>query len=140
MTISLKCYRDSSLTDEITTGDKLVSNIDVGASADGSFYIGSTVTGNKFEAQSDPGVDSILLSVYDSAGGSGEAASAIKLALSEANLATATAGADLDLGTEILSEVANAVQVWIRITPTVTAAGAYTDVYPRTNTLIESVV
>lgn len=140
MAISLACYRDSSLTDLIDSGAPLTFNIEVGSHADASFYLGSPTDGNKFQATSDPGVDQIALSVYDSAGGSGEAATAIKLALSSANLDTATAGADLNLGTELLSGVAHAVQIWIRVTPTVTTAGSYTDVYPRTNVLDEMAV
>lgn len=44
----------------------------------------------------------------------------IKLALTEAGLNSAVAGAALNLGTQILSGAANAVPVWFRFTNTVT--------------------
>lgn len=46
--------------------------------------------------------------------------SEIKLSLTEAGLASATPGAALDLGTEVLGGVSNAIEINIRVTNTVT--------------------
>ena len=46
--------------------------------------------------------------------------SEIKLALTQAALASATGGASLNLGANILSGVADAVQFWMRVTNTIT--------------------
>lgn len=50
--------------------------------------------------------------------------SEIKLALTELGLDTATAGAALVLGTEVLSGSANAPEVWMRVTNTVTTVSS----------------
>lgn len=50
--------------------------------------------------------------------------SEIKLALTEAGLAGATAGAALVLGTDVLSGTANALEVWMRVTNTVTTVSS----------------
>lgn len=44
----------------------------------------------------------------------------IKLALTEAGLDTAVAGDPLSLGNTILSGVANAIEIWVRVTNTIT--------------------
>jgi len=78
------------------------------------FYVMWPASGAwKFQANSDPGVDPITLSVVDSAPGSGQPASALKLALTQSGLATAVGGDPLDLGTEILFGAVNGVQVWV---------------------------
>ena len=78
------------------------------------FYLGQPTTGYRFRAHSDPGVDSIELSIVDAVPASGQPASAIKLATTQGGLASATGGAALDLGASILSGSANAVQIWVQ--------------------------
>ncbi len=80
------------------------------------FWIGSTDASIRFRALSNPGIDQVQLQIVDSASGSGQPASAIKLATTQAGLATAIGGATLDLGVEILSGVANALPVWVQFT------------------------
>lgn len=76
-------------------------------------FLGSTDTGALFEALSDPGVDQITLSITDASPGSGQEASSIKLAATLAGLASAVAGAALDLGTSISAGAAGAKEIWI---------------------------
>ncbi len=68
-------------------------------------WFGSTTSGYQLQAASDPGTDHLFLSVVDSATGTGHATTAIKLATTSGGLATATAGAALDLDTVIYGGV-----------------------------------
>ena len=87
-------------------------------------YFGSTDTGLKVEANSDPGNDQITVSIVDADPGNGHEAAEIKLALTEGGLDTATGGADLDLGTSISGGTSNKKTIWIRAT---NAEGSYYD-------------
>ena len=78
------------------------------------FYLGNADAGYTFQAASDPGVDPITLSVVDAVPASGQPASAIKLATTQAGLASATGGADLELAATLLSGSVNAVQIWVQ--------------------------
>lgn len=78
------------------------------------FYLGNSAAGYIFQAASDPGVDPITLSVVDAVPASGQPASAIKLATTQAGLASATGGADLELAATLLSGSVNAVQIWVQ--------------------------
>ncbi len=78
------------------------------------FYLGNADAGYIFQAASDPGVDPITLSVVDAVPASGQPASAIKLATTQAGLASATGGADLELAATLLSGSVNAVQIWVQ--------------------------
>ena len=69
-------------------------------------------------------------------------ASEVKLALTQAGLDTAVAGAPLVIGTELLSGAANAVEVWARVTnavSTVSSNSAQPEISRRINQVIESV-
>lgn len=95
--------------------------------ADRVFYIGSTTANKKIQAESAPGVDQITLSLADTGVGTGVEATHVKLAATAAGLATAVAGAALDLGTQILSGVANAQPVHVRIDTPALTSGVYAD-------------
>lgn len=69
-------------------------------------------------------------------------ASEIKLATTQAGLDTATAGAALSLGTELLSGSANAVEIWMRVNNTITTVSsnsAQPEISRRINLVIETV-
>lgn len=102
-------------------------------------YLGDPSTGDPvyLKATSDPGVDQITISITDSAAGSGQEASNIKLATTEAGLATATAGAPLDLGVQIQSGVANAAVIWIQFRDSNGIQGTSTELGLETNQLGE---
>jgi len=143
MAISFKFYHDSALTQEITVGNPLTATQDTAGLAgpvDKTIYLGSTLTGNKAQANSDPGVDAIVVSIVDADAGTGAPASEFKLALSSGGLASATAGAALTLSTSITSGVANAVPIYTRRDSALAVAGAYTDISLATQTLIETPV
>lgn len=143
MTITYKFFHDSSLTQEITALDPLTATQETSGAlgpVDKTVYLGSVASGNKAEASSDPGVDPIVVSVVDTASGSGAPASEIKLALSSGGLSTAVAGAALTLATEILSGVGNAVPIYVRRASALTVPGAYTDIQLQTNNLNEGPV
>lgn len=96
--------------------------------------------GTKFRATSDPGIDSIMLTPTDTVPGSGLPTTSAKLALTQVALAAAVAGDPLDLGPQINSGVAGAVQVWVRQVDTTGVQGVYTDITLNTNSLDEDPV
>lgn len=92
---------------------------------DASAWFGSNVSGKQLQAASDPGTDPVQVSIVDAASGSGVEVAHVKLALSQAGLAGATAGAALPIGTTI--PAGSPVQVWVRVTSPTTAVGNYDD-------------
>jgi hypothetical protein len=96
--------------------------------------------GNKAEANSDPGVDAIVVSIVDANAGTGAPATEFKLALSSGGLTSATAGAALTLSSSITSGVANAVPIYTRRDSVLGVAGSYTDISIETNELLETPV
>lgn len=140
MAITLKFYHDSGLTSEVTVANPITASQDVAGTigpVQKQVWVGSTTASRKFRANSNPGVDQIALSIVDAAAGSGEPATMMKLATTQAGLAGAVAGASLNLGTQILSGVANAISFWLEIDDQTAAVGNYTDVTPQTNILLE---
>lgn len=105
------------------------------------FYFGSPAAGKKLEDSASPGVADVLLSINDSAIGTGFAATSVKLASTSGGLSTAVAGDPLVLGTTVLSGVANALPVHMRFDTTGGTVGdTYTDVALRLVSVIESAV
>jgi len=137
MAITLAFYSDSGLTTPFDLLSAVQSSDGTAAAVDRVAYLGSTVSAKKFQAQSSPGTAQVTVSIADAAGGSGLATTAIKLATSNAGLTGATAGASLNLGTQILSGTANAVAVHVRIDAPAIAAGSYSDLSLTTNLLVE---
>lgn len=134
MALSFKLYTDAALTTE------QVGNLVATQNSDGStppiqfqLFIGSLgstgldVVDRKLEADSDPGVDSIVLTVTDSAPGSGSDPAETKLALTQGGLAAATPGAGLSLATVINSGSANSVEFWVEFDDTTNVVGTSTE-------------
>lgn len=128
MALSFKLYTDAGLT------TPLVSNLVCAQKADGSsdpvdkvVYLGSTTANRKIEADSNPGVDQIVVSIVDAAPGSGHPATEVKLATTLLGLGSATGGDPLNLGTSILSGVENAVPIYIRVDDTTGVVGTSTE-------------
>lgn len=138
MATSLKAYADATLSSAVYSPNILQKSDGTTGPVDFVIYLGSVLSGKKIEAQSDPGVDQIVLSVSDSAAGSGQAATSVKLALTAGDLSTATAGASLDLGPQILSGADNALAVHVRVEASNLSPGTYTDLTLQTNELAES--
>lgn len=83
-------------------------------------YFGNPIDGYSAQAASNPGVDQITHSIVDSDVGNGHESSEVQLASTLAGLDSATAGAALDHGNSLSSGVANAIELYIRITNAVT--------------------
>lgn len=100
------------------------------------FYLGQPTAGYRFQADSDPGVDAIELSIVDAVPASGQPATAIKLATTQAGLTGAVAGAALDLGATLLSGSANAVAIWVQFDDSTATVATDTDISLALNTLV----
>jgi hypothetical protein len=125
-------YLNSSLTIPITKLSQAFAEDGSDGAIDRLVYIGSTTTGKKLLADSDPGVDPIPIFVEDEDGEEeGQTVAGVKLALSQADLDTAEAGAPIDGPSQILSGVAQALPVWIRREPDVLEEGTYNDLALR---------
>ena len=132
-------YTNSGLTTAFTGSITASQNSDGSTGAqDFNLFIGSTASGKTLQADSNPGVDQIALSISDAASGSGHPATDIKLALLQSSLSGATAGASLNLGTSILSGAGNSKSFWIRITDSTHVVGTSTELSITTNLLRES--
>jgi hypothetical protein len=79
-------------------------------------YLGNPDAAKRLVAASSPGVDPITAAPTDAAPGSGHEATEIVLALTEAGLDTATPGAAVEIGLQVLGGAANAVPIWIGVT------------------------
>jgi hypothetical protein len=140
MAFSLALYEDAGLT-TLKTG-----NIVATQAADGStgplifsYFLGSPVANRKFEVAANPGVLNVILSITDVSPGSGHEATEVKLAYGVVgNLAAAVAGADLILGTPLLSGVVNAIPIFIEIDDATMTVGTSTELAIETQVLIES--
>lgn len=142
MSTTFGFFLDAGLTQPASSG-MTINQADDGSTGavDVQLWFGSTASGKKAQADSNPGVDNIVISIADSAPGTGQATSAVKLALTEGGLDTATAGAALDLGvTQVLSGTSNAVSLWARIQASLLTIGTYTDLSLQTVSLFESAV
>lgn len=139
MSISLKFYTDAALTTELTTLE--INQLFDGSSPDVDkiIYWGSVIAGRVFKATSDPGVDPIVIDIIDASAGAGIEDTNLKLALTSANLDSATAGASLTVGTQVLSGVGNAIAIHARSdTPTLSATD--TAITFESNDLTETTV
>lgn len=131
-------YHDSALTEQVTALNPIAAAQDEADSlppVDVQIWLGSTDDDWRFQADSDPGVDPIVVSVVDAAGGSGQPATAVKLATSQGGLDAATPGDPLSLGTQVDSGTGNALNFWVRLDDATAAAGAYTDIKLQSVTL-----
>jgi len=141
MATTLKFYTDSGLTNELV-GNVIIPQNQDGSTGDvdGVLYLGSVASNKTFQADSDPGVDQIAVSIADSnvAVGVSPEASDIKLATSNGGLAAAVAGDPLNVGLTLTSGAGNKVEVHFRqITPTA-PIGTYTEISLDTNVIRET--
>ncbi len=104
---------------------------------DNLLFLGSAVAGRKFQADSNPGIDPILLSIGDLTPAAGHLPTEVKLATTLLGLDSAVAGADLNLGVEIISGVATAVEIYIRVDDATMVVGTEIDLFFETNPLVE---
>lgn len=138
MAITFKFFGDPALTTEITAPLTFSQSTPSPTPDDKVVYFGSAASGKTVKAASDPGVDQIVVSISDSAVGSGSPASDVKLSLTYAGLATATAGAPLNLGAQVSSGSTNAKTVHMRVLDSSGVAGVNSDLSLATNALEET--
>lgn len=106
-------YQDSGLTTIVDVGTEIaVTQKDDGSSppVDRVVYLGSNDVAKKLVAASNPGVDPMV--VYF--GHDTTLTDLLRLATTSGGLDTATPGAGLNIGTQVLSGVANALPIHIR--------------------------
>jgi hypothetical protein len=138
MAQTFKWYLNSSLTTELTTLSQAFGSDGSDGAIDKLVYLGSTTSAKKILAASDPGVDPIPIYVADGDGsGTGQAATGVKLALTQGDLDTAVAGAAIDGPAQILSGVAQALPVWIRREPNNLTEGTYSDLTTEFGPVVE---
>lgn len=134
--MSFNWFADAGLTVPLTRGDFVRGATP--ADVNRVFYFGSPVVGKKLQAVSNPGVDALQVSIVDASGGSGVAASEVKIAATFAGLASATGGAALGIGPTILSGASNAVPVFVRVSSALSTVGNYDDITLRVADWVES--
>ncbi len=134
-------YTDTALTSLAPSPFQISHNSDLSDNPqDFQFFYGSLVADVKAEANSNPGVDNIVISVDDSDPGNNHEDTEIKLATTQGGLAAATPGASLTVGTEVLSGDANDFELWVRVTNAVTTVSTITELSIATNTVKVSAV
>lgn len=138
MTVSLQYFLDAALTAPILTPFN-VQQADDGSTGpvDFNFFVGSVALAKKFQAESNPGIDQIVVSVDDANPASGQEPDAVKLALTAIGLDSAVAGDPLNVGLQILSEVGNALSLWVRVEDITGIVGTSLDLSLKTNTVVE---
>ncbi len=124
--MSFNFYSDSGLTTLAPLRLLQVAEV-APAAVTGVMYLGSTNAAETLQAESDPGVDALVLNVIDANALTGAAATAVKLALTEGGLASATGGAPLTISHTVLGGTANAVPIHYKFEPQTLDAGVYTD-------------
>lgn len=133
-------YLNSSKTLPITTAAVFSINAGDGVPVDTIIYFGSTTASRKCQAASSPGFDTIKVMIEDAAVGSGQPATAVKLALSANGLNSASPGAQLDLGVSQVLSSQLGIPIYVRVTDQTGVVGNYTDLAIKTNDLFETTV
>lgn len=123
MAATFKIWSDAGLTQEFDPATDFLELND--STADFHLWIGSNDSSRKLEANSDPGVDQLTLTPTDADPGNNHETDTIKIADTQANLASATAGAAYNLGTVINGGVGNAVDFWVRLTDQLSGSVLY---------------
>lgn len=134
-------YSDTNLTTLLTSPMEFSQNIDgTSGDLDAVFYFGDPSSSVSIYAASNPGVDQITVSIADTtnSAGNGPQVLDVKLALTSGGLATAIAGASLDVGTSIAGGIAGKKSIHIRMhTPTTSVAGTFTELSISSNPTVK---
>ncbi|MGC9185205.1 MAG: hypothetical protein ACP5GC_07140 [Thiomonas sp.] len=117
MAVTLQFYKDQFLTQPVGATQLNFERAVGGGPVDQLLYLGSAQENRRFVAD-DGG--QIVVSVYDAdpSNASRFHASALRLALTQAGLDTATDGAPLQVGMQINSGMYAVVHVWVRFSGT----------------------
>lgn len=137
MATTWKFYHDAALTQEITALNPLTALQDtaggIGA-VDKVIYLGSTTASRKLQAASNPGVDPVVVSVVDTAAGSGAPDTEFLLSISPITGAE-TPGAPVNLSHTLFSGTSNAIPIYTRRVSAITVVNTYTDLQLQTNSV-----
>ena len=139
MALSFRFYMDAQLTTPFS--GNLVATQNVDGSSDPvvrAVYLGSVTASRRLQANSNPGVDQITVSIVDAAPSTGNPATDVTLALTENGLAAATPGASLNLGVQVLSGAINCVPVWVKVDDSTLTIGSSTELSLTTTALRET--
>ena len=143
MTGTFQFFVDAGLTAPIQSGAPSRSSLSYDGSSgnvDYAVFLGSATTGRVLQAASNPGIDQIVVEAPTLTPGSGQPAALTKIALTQGGLDTGTQS--LNVGTSVLSGVANALPVWVRdnITGGSAVLGSYANLEFRLLGAAESAV
>lgn len=132
-------YTDTGLTSAAPSPLQVSHNSDFSDNPqDFQYYIGSLDADRKIEANSNPGVDNIVISVADTSPASGHETTEILLATTQLGLDSATPGASLTVGTSVTSGTGNKYEFWVRVVNAVSTVGISTELSFTTNSVKES--
>lgn len=138
---TFQLWLDSALTTPAPNPLPFVQSTDGSiAPVDLQLWAGLTDASRIVQEKTNPGVNQIQVMPFDTAVGSGFSTSGVKLALTQVGLASATAGAALDLGLSISSGSANAVPFWVRITSSGGVERVESDVHLKSNDCLVFIV
>lgn len=127
-------YTDAALTTPLVGALTVLQRTDNSLpAADLQLWLGHNNAAEKIQADSDPGVDQIALSVIDANAGAGNPTTAVKLATTKVGLDSAVAGDPLNAGVEIAGGAGGAFEFWIRVEDQTDTVGTYTDLSVETN-------
>lgn len=128
-------HADSGLTMPVTA--RVVTIADGLGPGDAVIYFGSAVPGRTLQAATGTGESPIVIEIDDSTAPT-ISATAIKLALSPAGLASAVAGAPLLLPPVLSSGVSGLIAVYVRTIQGVLPLTLHTGIRLRTGPVVES--
>lgn len=138
MALTFGFYTDPGLTTPVRASLFVPQSKTSPAPVDLCIWFGSPALAKLCQSQASPGVAPIAVSVINATPGSNSPASDVRLALTQAGLASATPGAALNLPAAVSSGVDNAVPVHIRITNSLTTTGRRSNLSLATQTLVET--
>lgn len=132
-------YTDTALTSAAPSPIQVNHNSDFSDNPqDFQYFLGSLDADRKIEANSNPGVDNIVINVADTTPASGHETTEILLATTQLGLDSATPGASLTVGTSVTSGAANDFEFWVRVVNAVSTVGLTTELSFTTNSVKET--
>lgn len=133
MSLTFAFWADAGMTVPNTAGATITDGL---GPTDRIVYFGSPAAGTTLQAASAPGTDPVQISIADANGGTGIAATALKLALTAGGLASAVAGDPLSIGTSIPS--GTSIAIYVRTSQGALGVGSYADLSLTTNPCVEA--
>lgn len=133
--MQLKFYSDSTLTVPIDSSVFTMDREIGGDPVDKQIWLGSTDDTTLYEADDGSGV--ITVGITDATAATGWDSTDLTLALTQADLDTATAGAPVSVADPIQGGITGAQPIWIRFSGTSSTPVTYDDLGLTTNTVRE---